>query len=84
MDSAYKETIRSHILNLKDSRNPLKHQVLSGEVDPVEFAAMVCIYTCTCHLMALGNMEIDTYTAVILFRLQLKWQQLIDVDPMKN
>lgn len=40
VDSAYKEIIRSHILNLKDSRNPLKHQVLSGEVDPVEFAAM--------------------------------------------
>ncbi|CDH55996.1 predicted protein [Lichtheimia corymbifera JMRC:FSU:9682] len=40
VDSAYKETIRSHILNLKDSRNPLKDQLLSGQVDPVEFAAM--------------------------------------------
>lgn len=47
VDSAYKETIRSHILNLKDSRNPLKDQLLSGQVDPVDFAAMVCcIYIC--------------------------------------
>ena len=41
INSGYKESIRSHILNLKDRQNPLSQRVLTGEIDPMEFASMV-------------------------------------------
>ncbi|KAI9254475.1 transcription elongation factor S-II [Phascolomyces articulosus] len=40
VNNSYKESIRSHILNLKDQQNPLSQRVLNGEVDPMEFASM--------------------------------------------
>ncbi|KAG2220603.1 hypothetical protein INT45_002625 [Circinella minor] len=40
INNGYKESIRSHILNLKDRQNPLSQRVLTGEVDPMEFASM--------------------------------------------
>ncbi|KAI8075015.1 transcription elongation factor S-II [Gongronella butleri] len=40
-DTDYKDAIRSHVLNLKDSTNPmLKENVLSGVIDPKDFAEM--------------------------------------------
>ncbi|KAI8364642.1 transcription factor S-II, central domain-containing protein [Radiomyces spectabilis] len=39
-DEHYKESIRSHVFNLKDDKNPLRERVLSGELDPREFAHM--------------------------------------------
>ncbi|KAI8142963.1 transcription elongation factor S-II [Fennellomyces sp. T-0311] len=40
VNDGYKESIRSHILNLKDKQNPLRQRVLNGEIDPAEFASM--------------------------------------------
>ncbi|KAI8097152.1 transcription factor S-II, central domain-containing protein [Halteromyces radiatus] len=41
MNTDYKNAIRSHVLNLKDTSNPLlKENVLQRVIDPVEFAHM--------------------------------------------
>lgn len=41
VSQAYKESVRSHVFNLKDTSNPLRQKVLSGEIVPKEFAVMV-------------------------------------------
>ncbi|KAI8330879.1 transcription factor S-II, central domain-containing protein [Chlamydoabsidia padenii] len=41
VDSDYKNSIRSHVFNLKDPSNPaLKEKVMSGTIDPLWFAEM--------------------------------------------
>ncbi|CAO3610867.1 unnamed protein product [Cunninghamella blakesleeana] len=41
VDKDYKESIRSHVFNLKDTSNPyLKSKVMQGTIPPKEFAEM--------------------------------------------
>ncbi|KAI9319621.1 transcription factor S-II, central domain-containing protein [Dichotomocladium elegans] len=36
----YKASLRSHVFNLKDPKNPLRKRILSGSVTPTTFARM--------------------------------------------
>ncbi|KAL1927634.1 hypothetical protein VTP01DRAFT_3455 [Rhizomucor pusillus] len=40
VDADYKQSVRSHIFNLKDSNNTIRERVLSGEIEPSAFAVM--------------------------------------------
>ncbi|KAJ8661335.1 hypothetical protein O0I10_003085 [Lichtheimia ornata] len=40
INNEYKESIRSHIYNLRDTKNPLRQHVLSGSISPAELAHM--------------------------------------------
>lgn len=41
INNEYKESIRSHVYNLRDTKNPLRQHVLSGSISPSELAHMV-------------------------------------------
>ncbi|CDS05468.1 hypothetical protein LRAMOSA07996 [Lichtheimia ramosa] len=40
VNNEYKESIRSHVYNLRDTKNPLRQHVLSGSISPTELAHM--------------------------------------------
>ncbi|KAF7723477.1 hypothetical protein EC973_001988 [Apophysomyces ossiformis] len=40
VDDDYKALVRSHVFNLKDTKNPLRQKVISGQIDPGSFARM--------------------------------------------
>lgn len=60
VNNEYKESIRSHVYNLRDTKNPLRQHVLSGSISPTELAHMVkyslnVLYTCILTQRILDN-----------------------------
>lgn len=43
INNDYKEAVRSHVFNLKDSKNNLRSRLLNDELQPSTFAEMVRI-----------------------------------------
>jgi hypothetical protein len=43
INNEYKEAVRSHVFNLKDSKNNLRSRLLNDELQPTAFAEMVGI-----------------------------------------
>ena len=87
INSGYKESIRSHILNLKDQQNPLRQRVLTGEIDPMEFASMVLYINHTniyIYICVTRNTLIPIKLSINIYRIQQRWQQRIDVKVMNS
>lgn len=62
INNEYKESIRSHVYNLRDTKNPLRQHVLSGSISPSELA----------HMVVSSFLQMRVYALFILFVRQQK------------